>query len=123
VEPENAPTTVGLGKNDGTSSDSSGVVLPISRGFVRSNVQTVAISSATVIPQVDGNAALAMHPVESLPFQPPAAREESELASKVALAKSQGFIGEACGACGSFQMILAGKCTSCTACGQSSGCG
>ncbi|WP_114944477.1 vitamin B12-dependent ribonucleotide reductase [Microvirga calopogonii] len=125
VEPENAPTTVGLGKNDGSSSDPTGVVLPISRGFVRSDVQTVAqtvaISTAAIIPQVDGNAALAMHPVESLPFQPPVTRPADDLATKVSQAKSQGFTGETCNSCGSFETVRAGKCISCTSCGNQNG--
>ncbi|MBD2745985.1 vitamin B12-dependent ribonucleotide reductase [Microvirga sp. BT688] len=124
VDQENTPTTVGLGKNDGSSAESSGVVLPISRGFVRSDIQTVAVSSSAVIPQIDGNAALALHPVENLPFQPPAiARAEDDMATKLSVAKNQGFIGEACGSCGSLRVIRTGKCTTCLECNSSGGCG
>jgi ribonucleoside-diphosphate reductase alpha chain len=122
VDPsEVTPTTVGLGKNDGSSAEGSGVVLPISRGFVRSDVPTVAVSTTTLVPQFDGNAALAMHPVESLPFKPPVTKPQEDLASKVTVAKSQGYTGETCSACGSFETIRTGKCISCTSCGNANG--
>tara|TARA_R110002020_G_scaffold36894_50_gene111084 strand:+ start:385 stop:4110 length:3726 start_codon:yes stop_codon:yes gene_type:complete len=43
-------------------------------------------------------------------------------ASKVALARLQGYEGEACGECGNFTMVRNGTCLKCDTCGSTSGC-
>ncbi|MEW5422492.1 vitamin B12-dependent ribonucleotide reductase [Amorphus sp. 3PC139-8] len=51
-----------------------------------------------------------------------ARNRKSEEASKVALARLQGYEGEACGECGNFTMVRNGTCLKCDTCGATSGC-
>jgi len=39
-----------------------------------------------------------------------------------AMAREQGFTGEACGGCGSMRVVRNGSCLLCRSCGQTSGC-
>lgn len=48
--------------------------------------------------------------------------EEVAEFDKIKNAKSQGFIGEACGSCGSMMVKRNGACTVCVECGATSGC-
>ena len=45
-----------------------------------------------------------------------------KLASKISLARAQGYEGDACGECGSFTMVRNGTCLKCVTCGSTSGC-
>jgi hypothetical protein len=41
--------------------------------------------------------------------------------SAIATARTSGFTGEQCGTCGALEMVKAGKCSLCRACGSTSG--
>jgi ribonucleoside-diphosphate reductase alpha chain len=47
---------------------------------------------------------------------------QDPLAQARAMARAQGFEGEACGECGHMTMVRNGTCLKCTTCGSTSGC-
>ncbi|MPR08174.1 vitamin B12-dependent ribonucleotide reductase, partial [Microvirga sp. M8] len=110
---------IGKGRGDGQAPDAFKVVSPISRGFVRGQ-ETRLVASAPVA-AFNGNAALALDPVEALDFQPADVRLAQEVRSEASIAISKGFAGEACSSCFNFSLVRTGKCLTCTNCGTSAG--
>ncbi len=102
---------------------SGGAASPlISRGFVRSTVETHAL----IRNAAQGSAAIDLqssqtfdHTFDHLPWT--VRGDESTIAEKIAVAKLQGYEGESCPECGNFTMTRAGHCLRCE-CGATSGC-
>ncbi|MDQ0316250.1 vitamin B12-dependent ribonucleotide reductase [Amorphus orientalis] len=70
----------------------------------------------------DDETALTPAAAEGITAGQTAKEKKAAEASKVALARLQGYEGEACGECGNFTMVRNGTCLKCDTCGSTSGC-
>ena len=78
----------------------------------------------------EGNAALKLAAVPPLPASAGSkgtaairpARPRADLASKVAMARQQGYEGDPCPECGSLTLVRNGSCLKCVSCGGTTGC-
>ncbi|WP_018698196.1 vitamin B12-dependent ribonucleotide reductase [Amorphus coralli] len=90
---------------------------------LRADVQTAF--SRDLDQEIGEEAFDAASDVEGLVDEDPETAKQNarkQQASKVALARLQGYEGEACGECGNFTMVRNGTCLKCDTCGSTSGC-
>ena len=118
---------------DGTILEGEDVVPPVSKGLIRGQTErfrviegsdsveeevSVAVNSTNSFLATDSNAAVKI----DTDVEYHSSVVTSEMNTKVARAKMQGYEGEACSECANFTMVRNGTCLKCDTCGATSGC-
>ena len=122
---------------DGTVLDGEDVtVTPVSKGLIRGQTNRLRVvegndSSEEAIEAVAVNSTQGFHmatesnaavKIETEVEYQSEVMASSDVSTKVARAKMQGYEGEACSECANFTMVRNGTCLKCDTCGATSGC-
>jgi len=126
------PDTIGKGAVEGGDEDLAErmVKTVASKGFARGRLAGVTgqirNSGIKVIQGGAGTASAIVAPASRSAASEvkvaTASSFKAEAADKIAIAKSQGFTGNSCSACGNMQMVRNGTCEKCSVCGETTGC-
>ena len=111
-------TTIGLGKNDGTTFEETPRALA-STGFARGEIPS---TKAIVIEVAKTESLRAADETPTPVLETVGAAQLAPARNFRAEAIEQGYVGDSCGECGNYTLVRNGTCLKCNTCGGTTGC-